>query len=83
MFVSVALAFLAAASGPAEASQAGPATPASPAVKPRKVCRTEEVIGSITPKRVCRIVPRRDVAKSPAGTPEPKPAPSQGAASGL
>ena len=28
--------------------------------KPRKVCRTEQMSGRITPQRVCRIVPRSD-----------------------
>lgn len=30
--------------------------------KPRKVCRTEQMSGRITPQRVCRIVPPSDRA---------------------
>lgn len=80
MFVSVALAFLAASASP-EAQPVRPTT--APAAKPRKICRTESVIGSLTPKRVCTVAPRREAAKPAAGAPEQKPAQSQGAASGL
>ena len=30
--------------------------------KPRKVCRTEQMSGRITPQRVCRIVPPSDAS---------------------
>jgi hypothetical protein len=30
--------------------------------KPRKICRTEQMPGRITPKRVCRIAPPSDAA---------------------
>jgi hypothetical protein len=30
--------------------------------KPKKVCRTEQMSGRITPERICRIVPRPDTA---------------------
>jgi hypothetical protein len=59
MLLSVALAFAAAA--PAEAS-VQPQTPSAPAAKPRRVCRNEEVIGSLTPKRVCVTLPPRNDA---------------------
>ena len=50
MFASVVLAFLAASSAP-------PVTAATPQVRPvkeKKVCVSENVMGSIMPKRVCR-----------------------------
>jgi hypothetical protein len=28
--------------------------------KPRKVCRTEQMSGRITPQRICRLVPRSE-----------------------
>jgi len=53
MFVSVALAFLAAASAPT--SEAAAAAPSAPPVKEKKICRTEQAMtGSITSKRVCK-----------------------------
>ena len=58
MFVSVALAFLAASAAQADASAAPSAAPAVPAAKPRRICRSEAVIGSIAPKRVCVTVPQ-------------------------
>ena len=52
MFVSVALALLAASSGPASEATASPS--ASP-VKQKNICRKEEAVtGSLTPKRVCK-----------------------------
>lgn len=67
MFVSVALAFFAASASP---TQAAVPTAPTPAAKPRKVCRSEAVIGSITPKRVCTLLPPRDAkpAQSTAQT---------------
>ena len=54
MFVSVALALVAAAQPVASGSAQAPA----PAAKPKKVCHVEEApIGSLTPKRVCVTVP--------------------------
>lgn len=62
MLLSVALAFLAGSSAPAEAS-VQPPTQTAPAAKPRRVCRNEETIGSLTPKRVCvTLAPRNDAA---------------------
>ena len=61
MFASVALAFFATTAAP-EASAPVAQAPAAPAVKPRKICRSEAVIGSITPKRVCTVVPPRSPA---------------------
>jgi len=52
MFVSVALAFLAAANAPAPATPVVP--PAAKPVKEKKICTTEDTTGSIVPKRVCR-----------------------------
>ena len=53
MFVSVALAFLAATSAPA--SEAAAATPSAAPVKEKKICRTEQAMtGSINAKRVCK-----------------------------
>ena len=53
MFVSVALALLAASSGPA--SEATAASPSASPVKEKKICRKEEAVtGSLTPKRVCK-----------------------------
>lgn len=53
MLVSV-VAFLAASA--AQATETPPAAPANPApaVKEKKICRTEELIGSTVPKRVCK-----------------------------
>lgn len=34
--------------------------------KPRKVCRTEQMSGRITPQRVCRLVPRSDTSAQAA-----------------
>ena len=73
MLLSVALAFAAAA--PAEAA-VPPQTSQAPAAKPRRVCRTEETIGSLTPKRVCVTLPPRNdaaIAKPQAsgGTQQP------------
>ena len=59
MLLSVALAFAAAA--PAEASVQPQTAPAA-AAKPRRVCRNEETIGSLTPKRVCVTLPPRNDA---------------------
>ena len=59
MFVSVALAFLAVSAPPAETSVS---PPAAPAAKPRRICRSEAVIGSIASKRVCTIVAPRNAA---------------------
>jgi len=56
MLVSAALAFFAASAAPAQASVPATATQAVPAAKPRRICRSEAVIGSITPKRVCTTV---------------------------
>lgn len=77
MLVSVALAFFAASASPAQAAL--PTAP-SPAAKPRKVCRSEAVIGSITPKRVCTVLPPRDAARpqsnaQTAGSDQKAPAP--------
>ena len=66
MLLSVALAFAVAA--PAEAS-VQPQTAPAPAAKPRRVCRNEETIGSLTPKRVCVILPPRNDAA--AAKPQP------------
>ena len=56
MIASVALAFLAASSAPAADS----AAPAAASVKEKKICRKEEAMtGSITAKRVCKIIPFR------------------------
>jgi hypothetical protein len=52
MLVSVTLALLAASAAPADA--AVPAVAAAPAVKEKKVCVTEQVTGSIMPRRICR-----------------------------
>ena len=53
MFVSVALAFLAAAGAPT--SEAAAAAPSAAPVKEKKICRTEQAMtGSITAKRVCK-----------------------------
>jgi hypothetical protein len=54
MSLPVALAFLAAAAAPAEAAPPAIQGPAAPAAKPKKICRTEHLIGSVTPKRTCR-----------------------------
>jgi hypothetical protein len=51
MPVFIIAALLAAA--PATDGPAAPAAPAAP-VKEKKICRSEEVTGSIMPKRVCR-----------------------------
>jgi hypothetical protein len=54
MFVSV-IAFLAASAVQAtELPATAPANP-PPAVKEKKICRTEQLIGSMIPKRVCKI----------------------------
>jgi hypothetical protein len=54
MSVFVIAALLAAA--PATEVPAAPAAPVAPStpVKEKKICRSEEVTGSIMPKRVCR-----------------------------
>jgi hypothetical protein len=58
MFVTVAIAYLAAAAAPP--ATAAPAIPMPPATQPvappkeKKVCTSETVSGSIMPKRVCR-----------------------------
>jgi hypothetical protein len=54
MIASAVLAFLASAAVQGEPpAAAAPAAPAAP-VKEKKICRSEEVTGSIMPKRVCR-----------------------------
>lgn len=62
MFVSAAIAFLASAAAP---QVSAPTTP--PAEKPRRICRSEAVIGSVAAKRVCVTVPAKDPAAA-AGT---------------
>lgn len=47
--------------------------------KPRKICRTEQMSGRITPQRICRIVPPSD---SPAADAQRKPADSPRADNG-
>jgi hypothetical protein len=39
--------------------------------KPRKICRTEQMSGRITPQRICRVLPPSD---SPAADAQRKPA---------
>jgi hypothetical protein len=51
--------------------------PAQP--KPKKICRTEQLSGRITPQRVCRVVPPSD---APAAGDEGKAADSRPAAKG-
>ena len=79
MFVSVALAFLAASTAPAQAAPPAPAA-ASPAVKPKKICHVEEAVtGSLTPKRVCvtvlpgNLLPSQGNGQATAAE-QPKPA---------
>ena len=86
MIVSVALAFLAASTAPAQAAPPAPAA-ASPAVKPKKICHVEEAVtGSLTPKRVCvtalpsNLSPSKSNGQAAAGE-QPKPA-QEGAGSG-
>jgi hypothetical protein len=82
MFLSVTLAVLAATATPAETSAPPAVTPAASTAKPRKICRSEAVIGSITPKRVCTIVaPRAPVQGSGQATDQQRPA-QAGAGSG-
>jgi hypothetical protein len=55
MSVFVAFALLATSAAPAEAAASSSVSPATPAVKEKKICRTEEaVIGSIASKRTCK-----------------------------
>jgi hypothetical protein len=75
MFVSGALALLAASAASPQPS----ASTTAPAEKPRKICRSEAVIGSMTPKRVCTIVPPRS---NDAAGQNPKPADPQASSSG-
>ena len=43
-----------ASASPATASASAPATAAAPPAKEKKVCRREQLIGSIMPTRTCR-----------------------------
>jgi len=52
MFTVVA-AFLLSAAAPEAPTVAAPAQPAAPAAKPKKICRSENVLGSILPKHTC------------------------------
>ena len=63
MFVAV-LALVAASAAPTTTTAVpAPATNAAPAVKERKICRIDDaVIGSITPKRVCKTKAEWDAA---------------------
>lgn len=61
MFVSLAVAFFSASAVPAAAPAASAAT-----AKPRKICRSETLIGSNATKRVCTIVQPRTAA-TPSG----------------
>jgi hypothetical protein len=82
MIASVLLAFLAASAAPEASPAVG--SPAAPAAKARKVCRSEAVIGSIAPKRVCTIVPARSSAPGQSSGGQAggqQPAPSAGAGS--
>jgi hypothetical protein len=57
MFVSVALAFLAATSGSASAEAAAsvPTSARATPAKEKKICRVDDaVIGSMTPRRTCK-----------------------------
>ena len=76
MFVSVALAFLAASTAPAQAVPPASAA-ASPAVKTKKICHVEEAVtGSLTSKRVCVTVqegnlpPGQSNGQATAGDPQ-------------
>lgn len=72
MFVSVALALVAAAAQPAATV---PAQASEPAAKPKRVCHVEDaVIGSLTPKRVCVTVPATAPTKPDQPTADKQPA---------
>jgi hypothetical protein len=82
MFVSVALAFLAVSTAPAEPAGANSA-PQS-AVKEKKICVTQDAVtGSITPKRICKTKAEWDalMGRTPAAKPAggQQPATSVGA----
>jgi hypothetical protein len=79
MLVSV-LAFLAAST--AQATETAPPAPA-PAVKEKKICRTDQLIGSTVPRRVCKTrsewsAQNGGKAGQPAADGAQRPTPSSG-----
>ena len=83
MLVSV-VAFLAASTAQAtETPSTVPPSPA-PAVKERKVCRTDQLIGSMVPRRVCKTRSEWDAqnggkpGQAADGTPQPTPSSGSG-----
>jgi len=80
MFVSFAFALLAASSSAANAVAPAP-PPAEAPAKVRRICRSEALIGSVTPKRVCTVVPPRN-DNPQARTPNDKARPAADGAGG-
>lgn len=64
---------LAAAAAALLVSGAGFAKEKSDQPKPRKICRTEQVSGRVTPQRVCRVLPPSDTSADAARRKDQEP----------